>query len=435
MTDRLLPHDIAAEEALLGSILIDADALHDADRLEPRHFYKAQHGQIFKLMRELSHDSKPLDFVTLGEFLNDKQVAFLIGLSNMVPSSTRARHYADIVWRTAKRREMIAAAGAVAAAAWDDDTEIDAVFDKAQSGILDAVDGGGRQETTSARDGLRALFDATAEKYARGGADSGLMTGYKEIDGILEGMEPGALYVLAARPGVGKSALEGGIRLNVARRGGHVLSFNLEMPEIQCWQRLVAADTGLDFQRIRRGQMSPGEWEQFGSAIGRMSDLPMWIDDTPGLITTQMHAKARRMQSIHGVDLITVDYLQLMASNGSFNNRVNQVGEISRSLKRLALSLDVPVLALSQLNRGLESRNDKRPVLSDLRDSGDIEQDADVVMFIYRDDYHYGEESEKPNQAEVIVAKHRNGPTGTANLFFDKRRIRFADLARKELML
>ena len=433
MTDgqRLPPHDIETEEAVLGGVLIDPDAWHDIAYLEPGHFFRVKNGQIFRAMRKLADAGTPIDYVTLTEATNHEDDAYIIGLMTVVPTAVQTRHYASVIWKLAKRRELLTAAGQVADYAFDDDLDFDAIMDGAQSAVINAVDGGGKQGATPIADGLRYMYDVTAERYAAGGKVTGLATGIKDLDAILEGLEPGSVYVLAARPGMGKSALEGTLRLNAARGGARVLSFNLEMPELQCWQRLVAAATNLEFKRIRRGNMSPQEWTMFGEALGRLHDLKMWIDDTPSLTATQMHSKARRIQAMHGLDLVTVDYLQLMASNGKYTNRVSQVGEISRSLKRLALSLDVPVLALSQLNRGVEARNDKRPMLADLRDSGDIEQDADVVMFLYRDDYYYKDDSDVPNQAEIIVAKHRNGELGTAHLYFDGKRMRFANLQRE----
>ncbi len=433
MTDRLPPHDIVAEEAVLGGIIIDPPAIHDVIHLQPEHFYRVGNGKIFQAMRELTERQVPIDYITLVDFLsaNNEQAAYLAGLSNVVPTASQTRHYGEIVYRAAKRRELIRAAGEVATAAWDDDAELHAVFDKAQSSVLNAVDADGKEEATQANKGLKNLFDITAERYAVGGKVTGLTTGFIDVDKILEGLEPGNLYILAARPGVGKSSLEGCIRLNIARLGRNVLSFNLEMSELQSWQRLVAADTGLEFNRIRKGNMTPQEWTVFGQAIGRLSDLPMWIDDTPGLTPTQLHSKARKHQATHGLDLVTVDYLQLMASNSKYTNRVSQVGEISRSLKRLALSLDVPVLALSQLNRSLESRNDKRPMLADLRDSGDIEQDADVVMFVHREEYYRSadEREQFAGQAEIIIAKQRNGPIGEIELVWRKEFTRFANPA------
>lgn len=436
MSDRLPPHDIEMERAVLGSILIDPDAWHDvAGLLEPGHFFQVKHKQIFEAMQRITGAGDAIDFVLLSEQTKHEDDAYLIGLLNVVPTAVQAREYARRVWQLAKRRQLIQAAGVVADAAWNDDAEIDTVFDQAQTAVLNAVGDGGNNEATKASIGLQHLFDTTSKRYQQGGVSTGIMTGFIDIDAILDGFEPGGLYILAGRPAMGKSALEGCIRLNVARAGGHVLSFNLEMPEVQSWQRLVAIDTGLNFQAIRKGKMTPAQWQVFGEGIGRLSGLPMWINDSPSIKPTTMHSIARRHQAMHGLDLITVDYLQLMASNHRYGNRVSEVGDISRGLKQLALSLDVPVLALAQLSRAVESRADKRPQLSDLRDSGDIEQDADVVMFIYRDDYYHEDESERPNQAEVIIAKHRNGPTGTADLYFDKARIRFRDLVRREISL
>lgn len=437
MTEQQLPpHNLDAEQALLGGILIDNSALFDVPFLEPTHFFQKKNGDIYKAMSDLIRANVAVDTMTLLETLHSRGFqddAYLIGLLDIVPTSTNTRHYGQIVEANHRRRELIRAAGKIAACGWENDKSINSSLEAAQRALFEVTDRAGFNEATSARDGLSELFDLTSKRRADGGLPDGIKTGLADLDRLLGGLRNGELIVLAARPGMGKSALENVIATRAAKNGKRVLRFNLEMPAIQCWQRLIAMEARLPFENIRDGSLTDSEWQAFGKGLAQLSELPMWIDDTSALTPQQLHSKCRRVYAEQGgLDLVTVDYLGLMSVESSKQNRTQEVGEISRSLKKLAKDLDVPVFALAQLNRSCEMRADKHPLLSDLRDSGDIEQDADVVMFIYRDEY-YDDMTMQPNIAEVNVAKHRNGPIGTVDLFFNGKEITFKNLARQEI--
>lgn len=438
MTETLPPHHIESERAVLGGILIDPDALLEVPFLKAGDFYGGDHRAIFAAMRGLADKNMAIDPLTVSAALRGKvDEAVVFGLVTAVPDSSNTRTYARIVESHAQRRALIQAAGRAATAAYDTSMGIDAVVAEASAAMMEATDGAvGGGELLSARERLSALYDETSAAYARGGVVPGLPTGLADIDNLIpNGLEPGNLYLIGARPGMGKSALEGIIAHNIAATGKVVARFNLEMPANQLMQRWICFVARLDFQRLQRGQFSEAEYATFTRTVGELSERGMWIDDTPMLTPTQLLSRCRRLQARHGLDLVTVDYLQLMAAERNLGNRVQEVGEVSRRLKQIAKSLNVPIVALVQLSRGLEQRADKRPILSDLRDSGELEQDADVVMFIYRDEYYYGVETATPNQAEVIVGKHRNGQSGMARLYWDGDHMAFKNLARQEVRL
>jgi len=434
MSDRLPPHNIEAEESVLGGIIIDNSAFYDIPFLQPEHFYSSKNAAIFKAISSLLRADVAVDMTTLLETLRGRDIKedhYVIGLLTAVPTSSNTRHYGRIVEAHARRRELIQAAGKIADTAWNEGQAINTTLEQVQSILFEVTDRAGINDAAPARSGMSELFDLTATRRADGGMPDGIKTGFVDIDRVLGGLRGGELIILAGRPGMGKSALEGSISATAAKNGKRIARFNLEMQAIQSWQRLVAIDTGLPFERIRDGALNDSEWRIFGKAIAQLSDLPMWIDDTSSLTPAQLHSKARRIYAENGgIDMITVDYLGLMTVENKRQNRTHEVGEISRSLKKLAKDLDIPVLALAQLNRSCESRSDKRPMLSDLRDSGDVEQDADVVLFIYRDDY-YDDATERPNIAEVNIAKHRNGPTGIADLYFQAQSITFKNLQKE----
>jgi len=437
MSDRLPPHNIEAEESVLGGIIIDNSAFYDIPFLQPEHFYSSKNAAIFKAISSLLRADVAVDMTTLLETLRGRDIKedhYVIGLLTAVPTSSNTRHYGRIVEAHARRRELIQAAGKIADTAWNEGQAINTTLEQVQSILFEVTDRAGINDAAPARSGMSELFDLTATRRADGGMPDGIKTGFVDIDRVHGGLRGGELIILAGRPGMGKSALEGSISATAAKNGKRIARFNLEMQAIQSWQRLVAIDTGLPFERIRDGALNDSEWRIFGKAIAQLSDLPMWIDDTSSLTPAQLHSKARRIYAENGgIDMITVDYLGLMTVENKRQNRTHEVGEISRSLKKLAKDLDIHVLALAQLNRSCESRSDKRPMLSDLRDSGDVEQDADVVLFIYRDDY-YDDATERPNIAEVNIAKHRNGPTGIADLYFQAQSITFKNLQKEALL-
>jgi replicative DNA helicase len=438
MSDNILPpHDIAAEQAVLGGLLIDPDAIFDVPFLTPADFYSVKNKDLYRAMLGLQEKQIPIDFRTVCSAVTADQEteAYVIGLLNEVPTSINTRHYGRIVAASAQRRRLIRAAGTIATAGYDMTSSLEAVMATAQGALLDITDGVGGGDLVSAHDGVSALLDVTLARHAAGGQAVGIMTGLADVDGIIDGLQPGNLYVLAGRPGMGKSALEGTIAHHVSAAGLTVARFNLEMPQIQIWQRLVCLTTGLDFKKLQRGQFSEQELTTFTRAAGELSQRNIYIDDTPANTVTAMLSRCRRLQMRGPLDLVTVDYLQLMQAERNLGNRVQEVGEVSRGLKQMAKTLNVPVLALAQLSRGVEQRHDKRPILSDLRDSGEIEQDADVVMFLYRDEAYYPDTTDVPNQAELNIAKHRNGATGTARLYWNAPRMSFKNLARETIQL
>lgn len=438
MTDRQLPHSIPAEESVLGSLLIDTEAIYDvADILQPKDFFRVKNRQIYEAILSLNERGNTIDFITLSEELRSSgklDEPYLIGLLNVVPTAVQVRQYARIVSDLAKRRELIGAAGSIASIALDESTEIDTVLDKAQNVVLDVT-------TESLSDGPRiisnefpAFLDTIMQRKEKNSAQvENPVMGFTDLDRLFDlGMEPGGLIVPAGRPGMGKSMFLTTIARNVAKQGKSVAFFSLEMSWEQVLLRLVSLEAGVNSKDLRRGLTDLYIIE---AELEKMRDLRIWIDDTPSVTATQIHSRCRRIQAMYGLDLIMVDYLQLMTTNRRYDNRVNEVSAISNGLKSMAKSLDVPVVAAAQLSRAVEQRQNKRPMLSDLRDSGAIEQDADVVMFIYRDEYYNPEDTERPNVAEVNVAKNRMGETNQIDLFFNPARSMFANLDKKGIKL
>jgi replicative DNA helicase len=433
--ERLQPHDIDAERAVLGSCLIDQDAIYELPFLQPHDFYSVQNRQTFAAIRGLNQKGIAIDMLTVSAALRDKvDEEAVFSLVNVVPTSSNVRSYGKIVQSHAQRRALIAAAGKIASAGWDTASGIDDTMSAATAALLEATEGVGDGNMQSARDGLSELFDVVL-RTKDSGKPPGLMTGLNDLDKLIKGLKPGNSYVIAGRPGMGKSALEGTIAHNIAVQGKVVVRFSLEMPAIQQWQRMVCINAGLNYGRLEEGKFTPDEWQRYSDSTGRMSEYKVFIDDTAAISASAIMAKCRRIQAQHGLDLVTVDYMQLMRSERYGDNRVQEVGDISRTLKQMAQALGVPVIALAQVSRGCEQRVDKRPLLSDLRDSGEIEQDAYVVMFVYRDDYYRPETSEVPGQVEVNVAKNRNGATGTAHLYFKADNMAIKNLARETVQL
>ncbi|MFW5942503.1 MAG: replicative DNA helicase [Chloroflexota bacterium] len=442
--DRLPPHSAEAEEAVLGSLLIDPDAILDvASFLKAEAFYREPNKWIYQAILDLHEAREPLDFITLTEVLRKRNQlddvggeAYLISLLNAVPTSVNARSYARLVEGAALRRRMISAAGAIANLAYDEDEDINVVIDRAEQALFSVSEERTTRDLVPVRDIARAYLDRVEELHERGDEMIGVPTGYSDIDRLLGGLNKSDLLIVAARPGMGKTAFQLGMALHAGmRHGKRVAMFNLEMSGEQLVQRMIAAETRIDSQRLRRGQLHEQEWPIFLEAIGRLSETRIFIDDTPSITPMQLRTKCRRLYAEHGLDLIMVDYLQLMQAERSINNRVQEISEISRGLKGLARELNVPVVTASQLSRAVENRQDKRPQLSDLRDSGSIEQDADIVMFIYRDEYYNPETTDRPNIAEINVAKHRNGPTGAIDLYWHGKLATFRNLQRQEVRL
>lgn len=442
--DRLPPHSIEAEEAVLGSLLIDPDAIFEVSNfLKPDAFYRAQNRWIYESILSLSEHREPLDVVTLIEELRRREQldeiggeATIIDLINAVPTAINVEAYARMVESASIRRQLILAAGSIAKLAYNEAEDINNVLDRSEFTLFSISE----QRTTRDLVPVKLIATEYLERMEqlreRGDEFIGIPTGFTDLDRLLSGLNKSDLIIIAARPGMGKTALQNAIAVNAARRyDKRVAMFNLEMSAEQLVQRMIAADTRIDSQRLRRGDLAENEWLIFMEALGRLSEMKIFIDDTPSITPMQLRTKCRRLYAEHGLDLVMIDYLQLMQAERPSNNRVQEVSDITRELKGLARELDVPVVAAAQLSRAVEQRQVKRPMLSDLRESGSIEQDADIVMFIYRDDYYNPENSERPNIAEVNVAKHRNGPTGNIDLFWHGKLATFRNLHRQEIEL
>ncbi len=442
--ERLPPHNLDAEEAVLGSLLINPDAMFDVSTfLRPDAFYRVANRWVFEAMLALTGKQIPLDIVTLVDELRRREQLDEIGgetyvydLLNVVPTSINAEAYGRVVEGTALRRKLIATAGTIAKLAYNEAEDIDVVIDRSESALFSISEKRTTRDLVPVNQIATAYLERIEQLRDRGDEFIGIPTGFVDLDRMLGGLNKSDLVIIAARPGMGKTALQNGMALTAARRfQKRVAMFNMEMSGEQLVQRMVAAETRIDSQRLRRGELHDNEWDIFMQAIGRLSETKIFIDDTPAITPMQLRTKCRRLHSEHGLDMIMIDYLQLMQAENPTGSRVQEVSEISRHLKGLARELDVPVVAAAQLSRAVEQRQNKRPLLSDLRDSGSIEQDADVVMFIYRDEYYNPETSERPNIAELSVAKHRNGPTGTIDLFWHGKLASFRNLHRQEIEL
>ncbi len=442
--ERLPPHNLEAEEAVLGSLLIDPDAIYDvANFLHPHDFYKVQNKWIYEAILALNERREPLDLLTLTDELRRREQleeiggeAVIIGLVNAVPTSVNAAHYGRIVEAASTRRQLINAASSIANLAYEEAEEISIVIDRAEQALFSVSEERTTRDLTPISQIARDYLERIEKLTERGEDIIGVPTGFSDLDRLLGGLNKSDLLILAARPGMGKTSLQNAIALTAATRyGKRIAIFNLEMSGEQLVQRMLSAETRIDSQRLRRGQLHEHEWPIFMEAIGRLSQTRIFIDDTPSITPNQLRTKCRRLYAEHGLDLIMIDYLQLMVTERGSSNRVMEISEISRGLKGLARELDVPVLAAAQLSRAVEQRQDKRPLLSDLRDSGSIEQDADIVMFIYRDEYYNPDTTERPNIAELNIAKHRNGPTGTIDLYWHSKLATFRNLQRQEISL
>ncbi len=428
------PQSIEAEEAVLGALLIDPDAvIRLATILRPEDFYREKHGWIYDAMLTLHERREPVDFLTVCDELERRGVldevggaAFITTLINAVPTSIHAEHYAHIVERTATRRRLIGAAGQIAALAYQEADDVEEVVDHAEQVLFGVSERRISRELVPVKQVLSEYYDRIEYLTRHRGELIGIPTGFVDLDKLLGGLQRSDMIILAARPSVGKTSLALSIAHNAAKEKyrKRVAFFSLEMSNEQVVQRLISAETGIDSQRLRRGEIEEAEWGRFMKATSDLAETLLFIDDTPGISALELRTKARRLHAEVGIDLLVVDYLQLMRGDFRAENRVQEITAISRALKGLARELNVPLLALSQLSRGVESRTDKRPILSDLRESGALEQDADVVIFIYRDEM-YNENTERKNIADIIVAKHRSGPTGQVALYFKKALAKF----------
>lgn len=437
---KLPPQNIDAEASLLGSILLDSDSLvRVADKITAADFYEPSHESIYTGMLKLYEARKPIDVLTLSNTLSESGdlekaggSSYLADLTNMVPTAAHAEHYAEIVSQKAIRRRLIKASDQINVLGYNEEDQVSNLLEQAEQELFNVSQKYVKQDLVSIEDILSSSFDRLDDLHKNIGAIRGVPTGFKGMDNMLAGLQPSDLIILAARPSMGKSTLAMNIAHNVATQAKQsVLVFSLEMSKEQLVDRLLAAEAGIDSWNIRTGNLSDSDFEKLGQAMGTLSEAPIYIDDTPGISVLEMRTKARREQHKRPLGLIVVDYLQLMTGSKSGpDNRVQEISEISRGLKAIARELNVPLIALSQLSRSVENRSPQIPQLADLRESGSIEQDADVVLFIYREDY-YNPETERQHITDILIRKHRNGPTGSVELFFHADLLQFRDIARQ----
>ena len=447
--ERVPPQNIEAEQAVLGAMLIDKEAIAKAtELLSADDFYREAHRVIFSAMLELYNKNEAVDMVTVTEILKcDNKlediggIAYITSLANVVLTAANVKYHAEIVAEKSVLRQLVRVSTEIAAMGYEANDDVGTLLDTAESRILEISNRKKKNDFTAINDILMDSVQSIESLLQNKGGLTGLPSGFADLDKLTSGLQPSDFIILAARPSMGKTALALNIVQNVALRahkaiGGEprsVAFFSLEMSKEQLVNRMLCAEAGIDSQRLRVGEMHDEDWTHLWDACDTMSRAKIYIDDTAGITAMDMRSRARRLKAEHGLDLIVVDYLQLMQGSGKRNNsgdRQQEVSEISRSLKALARELDVPVLALSQLSRSVEARQVKRPMLSDLRESGSLEQDADIVAFLYREDYYNPETENK--HTELIIAKHRNGPVDTVNLFFHKQFTKFVGFSKRD---
>jgi len=441
--NRIPPQNIEAEQSVLGSLLLDKDAvIKVADLITSDDFYDDKHKVVYNAILKLYDERSSIDILTVSSVLEEGHsleriggVSYLITLVNSVPSAAHVVHYANIVRRKGTLRRLISSATDIVGLGYQEDMDLESLLDTAEQKLFSVSQKYLKQNFVALSEILHDTFDRIDELHREKGKLRGVSTGFSDLDSKLGGLQKSDLIILAARPSMGKTSLALDFVRHVAMNEHKAVAiFSLEMSKDQLVDRLLAAEADVDLWKMRTGKLNDlgpdNDFERIGHALGRLSEAPIYIDDSGAVNILELRTKARRLQSEHDLDLIVVDYLQLMQGR-SPENRVQEVSEISRSLKILAKELNVPVLALSQLSRAVEQRGgDKKPQLSDLRESGSIEQDADVVMFIYRDEMYTGKDSRKPHIAELLIRKHRNGPTGDVELFFDGEKTSFKNLAK-----
>ena len=449
-----MPHSNEAEQSVLGAIIIDPKLINSTQEvLLPESFYRGAHQHIFRAMMELNQDEREIDAVTLMDKLiqegrlNEAGGAEYLGeLSTVVPTTRNIDYYIDIVYKHAAKRRLIQVADSIAKDGYNDELDLDSVLSDAERRILDLSNTRQSEGFKEIRDILGDVYENAELLDQNSGQTPGIPTGYRDLDQMTAGFNRNDLIILAARPSVGKTAFALNIAQKVATNEAQytVGIFSLEMGADQLATRMICSSGNVDSNRLRTGEMTEEDWNRFTIAVGKLSRTKIFIDDTPGIRVTDIRSKCRRLKQEHGLDMIVIDYLQLIQGSGSrySDNRQQEVSEISRTLKAIARELECPVIALSQLSRGVEQRQDKRPMMSDIRESGSIEQDADIVAFLYREDYYNRGDDEDDDdgsgfepqtnddngEIEIIIAKQRNGPTGTVKLHFMKQYNKFTDI-------
>lgn len=439
-----LPQNLEAEASLLGAILIDSDAIVKiADTISDDDFYDERHHHIYAAIRSLYDKHSPIDVLTLANELRNQGMldviggpAYLTELTNFVPTAAHVLQYADIVATKALRRKLIKASKAITQLSYDESEGLQALIEQAETRLFEVSQKQIKQDVVSLEQVLGESFERLDELHKDKGTIRGVPTGYKDLDNILAGLQKSDLFILAARPSMGKTAMVLNLAHNVAVGSGQpVLIFSLEMGKEQLVDRMLARESGVDAWALRTGNLTDADFEKIAHAMGTLSEAPIYIDDSPGITVSDMRTKARREAHQRPLGLVIVDYLQLMSGGAKFGggdgNRTQEISEISRGLKGIARELNVPVLALSQLSRSVESRNPQIPQLADLRESGSIEQDADVVAFLYREEY-YNPETERKNIMDVFIKKHRNGPTDSVELYFDREKQRIRSIDKRQ---
>jgi replicative DNA helicase len=433
------PQNLEAEESVLGAMMLSPGAIGAVSEiLDAGDFYRESHSKIYRAALALYAKGEPVDAITLVDQLEERSELEDVGgrpriheLAALVPATANAGHYARIVHEMGTLRGLIRVGQEIARLGWERPGETTDLLDQAEQVLFDLSQGRVQSEFSHIEELLKESFERITALYEAGVEVTGVPTGFRELDKLTSGFQPGNLVIVAARPSMGKSALALCSAVNIAvRHGIPVALFTLEMSKSEVTQRLMCSEGKVESQRLRTGKLAQDDWSRLTAACDKLMKAPIYVDDTGSVTMMDIRSKSRRLKSQHpNLGLIIVDYLQLMTSGQTVENRVQEVSQISRQLKVLARDLDVPILALSQLSRAVEQRHDKRPILSDLRESGSIEQDSDVVMFVYRDEYYNPEETDQQGLAEVHIAKHRNGPTDTVKLSFLKRYAKFADLA------
>ncbi|UHA75391.1 replicative DNA helicase [Paenibacillus sp. 481] len=437
--DRIPPQNMEAEQAVLGAILLQSEAMITAmERVQSVDFYNPAHQMIYEAMIELGEENQPIDLVTLTAKLQDKKqlediggVSYLTKLANAVPTAANVDYYAEIIEEKSMMRRLINTATQIVSEGYAGGEDVAGMLSDAERRILEISNRRSSSGFIAIKDVLMEVYERVEFLNTQKGGTTGIPSGFPDLDKMTAGFQRNDLIIVAARPSVGKTAFALNVAQNVGVRAKETVAiFSLEMSAAQLVQRMICAESNVDATRLRTGQLEDDDWEKLTMSIAALSEAEVYIDDTPGVTVADIRAKCRRLKKERGLGMILIDYLQLIHGRGKAGeNRQQEVSEISRTLKQIARELEVPVIALSQLSRGVEQRQDKRPMMSDLRESGSIEQDADIVAFLYRDDY-YNQDTEKKNIIEIIIAKQRNGPVGTVELVFLKNYNKFVSYER-----
>lgn len=441
MNKDLPPQNLDAEKSLLGALLLDKDiVVRIADTVRPEDFYDERNGLIYTSILELYEDRQPVDIVTVTEKLSNKGKLETIGgatkiaaLTASTPSTAHATQYAEIIANKATLRRLISASATIGELALSSDVKLDDALDRAEQTLFAVSRKHLKNSFTLVKDVLSETFERIDNLHENRGQLRGVPTGFADLDNMLAGLQGADLVIVAARPSMGKTSLALNMALNASRDSHFSVGiFSLEMSKEQLIDRLLSTQSGIDAWKLRTGNLAADDFEKLSEAMGTLANAPIYIDDTAFMTVMEIRTKARRLKTEKGLDMLIIDHIQLMEGSRSYEGRVQEISEISRSLKALAKELDIPVIAVSQLSRAVEQRPRKIPQLSDLRESGSIEQDADVVLFVYREEY-YEPDTERKNIADIYIAKHRNGPTGKVELYFDANRMTFRDLERRAM--